>query len=54
MIYQCTLGQVTAGVVTDDSGMIVETAPFFKWAKGFPFEVLIGWLKTKGGVWEEV
>lgn len=54
ILYQCTLNGATAGVVTDNSGIITQVAPFYKWAKGFPMQTLIGWLAKKGGSYIKV
>ena len=47
ILYLVDTGFACAGVVVNEAGIVVETAPIYRWARGKPFDTLKKWRKVK-------
>jgi hypothetical protein len=46
-LYLVDTGFACAGVIVNQSDIIIDTAPIYRWARGKPFETLKKWKKVK-------
>jgi len=49
MLYSIQLRDITAGICTDEAGMVVSAAPVFRWMMGKHFDFIRTWIIKKGG-----
>lgn len=48
-LFQLQLHNITAGVVTDEAGKIVKSAPICRWMLGKDVGFCAAWVRAKGG-----
>jgi hypothetical protein len=53
-LYVARLENLTAGLLTNDSGKIIRVAPVFQWSRNLPIKAFQIWIEGKGGELAEV
>lgn len=51
-LYRAEIPFAVGGLLVQD-GIVIETAPIFKWAKGKELSVVQNWINSKGGTVHE-